>query len=148
MKNFLIWYCCILHLVWGTLILIDPSTINITAIHSISRLITNPILLGSSCILCAILAIIGMTKKFHKTFWGLTLMLPQQLILMESLIGAIIAISHSTFADGVVRPRAFIACDQAPAILAAILHTIAIIEIHLHEVIVYWERKIIKCKNI
>jgi len=73
--------------------------------------------------------------------WGLTLLfepaagnitaihlIPQQFVLMMSAFGAIAAIMHSTFADGVPRPRGFILADQSPAVLAAAFHTAAIIE--------------------
>jgi len=101
------------------------------------------IVLGITCLLCGVLALVGLTHKFRYGFWGLTLALPQQFILMESLIGAVIAISTSSFADGVIRPRLFIAADQVPAILAAILHTMAIVNLHINGVFSLWKRKII-----
>ncbi len=59
--------------------------------------------------------------------WVVVLLLPQQILLMMGVSGAIEAIWLSQFADGVLRPRAFIAADQINSVLAAIGHTVAII---------------------
>jgi hypothetical protein len=60
------------------------------------------------------------------------MLLPQQTLLMISACGAILAIYFSRYADGVVRPRPFIAADQIHVILAALGHTTAVVAYVLH----------------
>jgi len=142
-RYWIIYYCCCLHLVWGLILLFNTSALNITAIHSMTSFfgLDNHIALGIVCILFGIAAFVGAFERFKNTSLGLAMMTPQQFILMESAIGAIMAISHSCFADGVIRDRAFIGADQAPAILVALFHTCAIIDFHLKDVIYFWTRR-------
>lgn len=56
--------------------------------------------------------------------WRLFLcLLPQQATLMLSAMSAISSVMASHYADGVLRPRAFIFADQWGNIIPAILHT-------------------------
>jgi hypothetical protein len=57
-------------------------------------------------------------------------MLPQQLLLIISAVGGIVAIISGHYADLEPRPRFFIAADQMPGIVAAFCHTFAIIDLH------------------
>ena len=142
-RYWIIYYCCFLHFAWGIILITNPSALNITAINSMTATygLNNNITLGIACLIVGTGAFMATFDKFKNTSLGLAMMIPQQFILMESAIGAIMAITHSCFADGVIRDRAFIAADQAPAILAAIFHTLAIIDFHLKEVINFWWEK-------
>jgi hypothetical protein len=53
--------------------------------------------------------------------------LPQQAILIMSAWTALTAMWSGEFADGVSRPVAFIVADQAPAVIAAALHAVALV---------------------
>lgn len=77
-------------------------------------------------LLVSALSVMGMMKKMNRVT-DLIFMLPQQFVLTLSAVGAVSSIVASQFADGVVRPRAFIAADQCPAIFLAIGHTVAIL---------------------
>lgn len=61
---------------------------------------------------------------------SLSALLPQQVLLTLSAYAATAAVIAGHYGDGLPRPRLFILADQAPAILALILHTAAVIEIH------------------
>ena len=52
----------------------------------------------------------------------------QQFFMLVSAFGAFNAIRHSRFADGVVRPWAFITADQHLWLLIGIAHTIAVVD--------------------
>lgn len=117
-------YAITLHLCWCAFILIDPAAVNATAVHALARYIHPPPFLAGVIFGVAILAIAGL---FTRTPWIVILLAPQQIILMMSASGAIEAIWNSQFADGIIRPRAFLAADQIYSVLAAFGHTAAII---------------------
>ena len=130
-RNWIFVFAVTLHLLWGVLLLWDGvNAAFITAIHTSLNIFGNRVLLGT-----LYLAASGLVCITHfcgtpslKNVW---LVLPQQFMLMVSALGACIAIWKSQFADGVDRPRAFIMADQAPAILMAIFHTMALLEIYV-----------------
>lgn len=61
---------------------------------------------------------------------GLSLMLPQQVLLLISTFAGLQAVFMGAYADGVVRPWPFILTDQLPIILAAPLYTVAVVLYH------------------
>lgn len=62
----------------------------------------------------------------------LAALLPQQALLTLSAYAAVSAITAAHYGDGLMRPRVFILADQAPAMIALVLHTAALIEMHAH----------------
>ena len=112
-----------LHFAWALILFIDDSALGATAIHALYRWIPMPwlmlVIVGA-----AMLALISIVSKPP---WFVILLLPQQVLLVMSAAGAVEAIWLAQFADGVVRPRAFLAADQFYSILACIGHTVAII---------------------
>ena len=112
-----------LHLVWAMLIIADTSAMDATAIASVHRWIDYPWII-LALISVASLAIIGLAAGSP---WFVLLLIPQQILLTMSAVGAIEAIWISQFADGVIRSRAFITADQVYSILTAIGHTAAIV---------------------
>jgi hypothetical protein len=116
-------YAVALHLVWGVLGLVDPAAYDSTAFSALFRLFgyaTSPI-----CFAVAASALVGIGT--HGRLKGLAFMLPQQTILLISAFGAVHAMMLSQFADGVIRPRAFIIADQVPAVITAIGHTVSMV---------------------
>ena len=116
-------YAITLHLVWAFILLFDDAATNATAVHALFRYI-HPTLFLSYVIGAAAFA--ALLALFSEKPWIVILLLPQQILLMMSAAGAIEAIWLAQFADGVIRPRAFIAADQFYSILAAVGHTAAI----------------------
>jgi hypothetical protein len=105
------------------MIFLDQSALHATGLASLYRYIQPPLLLASVIGGAALLALTAVTIE---TPWIVILLLPQQVILMMSAAGAVEAMWLAQFADGVLRPRAFIAADQMYSVLAAIGHTMAI----------------------
>ena len=129
--NWVIWYAICLHISWSVLLFVGGAQ-HTTAIDSLLNLfgdyrVTAAVIGGAG-----VLALIGIVfeRRFAKwgAAWGITTMGLQQYLLLMSAGAAIRAISDSSFADGVIRPRTFIASDQLPSILAAVFHSFALIE--------------------
>ena len=122
------------------LLLYGDTVGDITAIHHTLQLGFSPLWLGVTYLTVAGLAALGMVRKVGSLklniFGSLLVVLPQQFLLMFSAVGACVAIYHSQFADGVVRPRAFLAADQCPAIFLAIFHTCALVDLHVRRL--FW----------
>ena len=126
-SSWIVWYAIILHIVWGIVLLLSGVPTRITAIYALNEVVNNHVVLGLIMIIAGVLACVGIYS--HKTdIKTLVLVLPQQFLLIMSMLGAMEAIDKSSFADGVIRPREFIFCDQFPAILASVLHTVALLQ--------------------
>lgn len=122
--SIMVLFAVALHLWWTLMILIDRSAVNATGIASLHRFIFPAGLLAAVLFAAAVMAFAAL---FIRRPWMVLLLLPQQVLLMMSAAGALEAIWLAQFADGVLRPRAFIAADQMYSVLAAIGHTMAII---------------------
>lgn len=119
----IILYGIVLHAVWATALFFDAAVRGVTAIWEISTWAPAPY---TKFVLAAVAFLAGVALFFD----GLrrtALLLPQQTILFLSAVGAVEAMYLSAYADGVLRPRAFLIADQLPAVLLAVAHTIAII---------------------
>jgi hypothetical protein len=104
----------------------DPAAGNATAVHTLLNFIPTSSAIAAYFGVAA-LATIGLFCR--RNIVKALCMLPQQFIMMVSSGGALLSMWLGQFADGVQRPHAFLIADQAPAIIAAILHTYAIIMI-------------------
>lgn len=122
--SIMVLYAIILHLSWAFILLFDDAATNATALNALFRYIHPTILLSYVISTAAIAAFFGLF--FESSPWIIILLLPQQILLMMSAAGATEAIWLAQFADGVIRPRAFIAADQLYSVLAAVGHTAAI----------------------
>lgn len=129
-RKWVIWYAIALHFVWGVCLLFSPDPLGVTAIHTFGGALPHR-WLGALFIGVAVFAAVEMMAQ-RWGFWWLMLLIPQQAVLMLSAWGALHAISTSRFADGVPRPPLFILCDQLPAVLAAVFHSAALIEVMFH----------------
>lgn len=123
----IVMYAIALHLVWAIGLIIDPSSAGATAVNSVIRLFGEPMMSSAALILVAVAAMIGLLDSHRRR--SVILLLPQQFLLYVSAFGSYLAIRNGMFPDGVVRSPWFIAVDQAPAILSAIGHTLAIVKI-------------------
>jgi len=111
-----------LHFFWAFIILYDPQSLGATGIASLYRIIHPSSLLVLTLVCSSTLTLIGLLLRYPLSF---ILLIPQQILLMMSAAGAIEAIFISQYADGVLRPWAFIAADQVYSIIAALGHTLA-----------------------
>lgn len=113
------------------MLLVSADAAGTTAVAWLFRVIPQHTTLGCFLIGTGVSAIAGSLVERRLSLMSLLLIIPQQLTLLLSALGACFAISASAFADGVVRPRLFIAADQLPAILSALFHTCAIVETYM-----------------
>lgn len=154
-RYLVLWYALVLHACWGIVLVFDESAQHATAVAYLNRwclLLLNetpkplpvPGAVGDlvllppayhllSFLLLAVsgLALLAITHGRRFPFQGLELLLPQQFFLTMSGVGAVEAVCTGRFADGTVRPWALILCDQLPALLAAALHTLALLDYYL-----------------
>jgi hypothetical protein len=122
--SIMVLFAIVLHLWWAATLAIDNSALNVNAISALYRYIHPLPLLVVVITVAATMALIGL---FTKLPWVLLFLIPQQALLMMSAAGAIESMWLGQFADGIIRPHAFIAADQFYSVLAALGHTIAII---------------------
>jgi hypothetical protein len=121
------WAIGFLHLVQGIILFGWDTAAYTTAMNSMVRFTSylgdGHYLAGSILIFAAILAAYAGFSAAKRPLITVSLLLPQQLILLIVMFGAIEAIAIQSFADGVVRPWAFIATDQMPSIIIGGCHT-------------------------
>jgi hypothetical protein len=123
----IIWYAVLLHTLWACLLLASNKPYGATPLHvyrSVPRLLMAGVLLTASVL--AAWAVI----RHQRSWQTLAALLPQQAILTVSAAGAVAAVVVAHYGDGVIRPREFILADQAPVMLAFLLHTAAVVEMH------------------
>jgi hypothetical protein len=127
----IIWCAIALHALWGCLLLINDRALGATALHAFGgmpRLLTAGILFG-----VAAMAAVGVVWDRPRKA-TLALLLPQQAVLSISAMSAVMAVVHGRYGDGVPRPWYFILADQAPVILTMVLHTVAVVQLHMTRV--------------
>jgi hypothetical protein len=124
----IIWCAVALHVMWGCLLLFDGRVLGATALSAFADV--PRFVMAGVFFLVAALAVVGVTRR-HGTWLSLALLLPQQAVLTVSAVSAVMAVIHSEYGDGVARPWHFILADQAPVILTVVLHTIAVVQLHL-----------------
>lgn len=117
-------YCMMLHLWWAFMIALDKSALNATAVDALFRVFDDRWVIIFVLILASTMSLVGL---FGRWSWVSILLIPQQALLMLSAAGVLSAVFLSQFADGVLRPRAFIAADQMHMVWSAVGHTIALI---------------------
>lgn len=123
-------YATIMHLLWGVLLLIDPTAFNVTAINVFSSIGLNLYFTSALFLLIGSLASFAVYWNIYYIPHSICWVLPQQTILSISAVGALQAMILSRFADGVIRSRVFIIADQMPIILIAVLYGIALVQIY------------------
>lgn len=128
-NSWTVWYVICLHWLWGALLLSSPAPLNITAINSLTHFgFISSSYVGVLFLVVAFLAAISRaTPKAVSIFF----ILPQQLVLLVSAVGAVTAMISGTFADGVVRSVPFLIADQAPAVLIAAFHILSVYKDYL-----------------
>ncbi len=114
-----------LHLTWAVALSIDSAAGNATSIHTLLNFVSS----DAAIVIYSSAAVLAISGFFQRGIREALFLLPQQFIMMISAGGALQAMWLGQFADGVQRSHAFLITDQVPAVIAAILHTYAIIRI-------------------
>jgi hypothetical protein len=117
-------YAIMLHFMWAATLIFNHAAGNATSVHTLLIFMDIPwaILTYFSV---ALLAIVGLF--YEKGLMKPLCLLPQQFIMLLSAGGSIWAMWLGQFADGIQRSHEFLIADQSPSVIAAILHTFAII---------------------
>jgi len=119
----IILYAVLLHLTWCAALLYDSAAGRATAVHTLLDYVS-PTVAAGIYFAVAGCALLGFFCRRVATPYYL---LPQQAIMMISAGGALQAMWLGQFADGVQRSHAFLVADQAPAVIGAFLHSLAIL---------------------
>lgn len=124
--HIIITIACALHFTQALALSVNPSVVGVTSIFTIGRT------LGAPLTITVFVAAAGLALWSQLLHYGQTkalMLIPQQMLLFISAAGALGYMYVSHFADGVVRPQAFIVADQSVTILLALGHAWALIEI-------------------
>ena len=127
--RWVIWYAVALHTAWAVLLLFGSAPLGSTAMHVFAG-VPRPLVVAA-LVAVVIPAAWAANRRRVPSRWTLLAVLPQQAVLTMSAVAAVSAVVQARYGDGVIRPRGFIAADQAPVVLTMVLHTFAIIEMHV-----------------
>jgi hypothetical protein len=122
----MVYYAVLLHGIWALMLLASDDPFGSTPVNSLffgHRFVTAAVLLAAS-----LMAVRGIRRKGTRAGW--MLIVPQQVLLMVSAVGGVVAAFLGHYADGVARPGLFIAADQLPGVVAAVCHTFAMVDLH------------------
>jgi len=126
MRNWMIWYACLLHLSWGVILMFSAAPLHSTPLAYFP--IHNRFLAGFFMVAIAIAAHAGLSNRVRFRRLAIALTFPQQFAMMVSALSAIVCVSRGAYADGVYRDPMFILADQLPSILAMLMHSFALLD--------------------
>ena len=110
------------------MLLTSNSPMDVTAISTVKSIgLASSSFMGLFYLLVAVSGLLGVLNKRKE---GLIFVLPQSFLLIVSAFGAAQAMVSGMFADGIIRPVAFLVVDQSPAIIAAILHSMNVLDLY------------------
>ena len=125
-----VWYAVSLHAIWAALLFGNAKAMRSTAVSGPAKLFPNHYGLAILLVTVAVCALTGIYLK-RLSASKVMLLVPQQIMLGLSAFAAVKAMYFGHFADGVPRPRPFLIADQAPAVLALLVHSATIIYLAL-----------------
>lgn len=114
-----------LHLVWSLGLLMDPVAVNATGPHALLIIAGDASKASLLFVTVAALASIGVMEPQHP--WRALFILPQQIVLWFSAVGAGRAMFLGTFADGTIRTSWFLIVDQVLIVLLTLGHTVSLL---------------------
>jgi hypothetical protein len=124
--QWIIYYACTLHLLWGVLLLFGASPLMSLPL-SVMAAWPVPAAAAAMFVVSGA-ALLALLREREMGGVGVWLCLPQQFLLTTCAIRALTAVSQGQYADGTVRDPLFILADQGPVILTALFHTFALVE--------------------
>lgn len=116
-------FAALLHAVQGVFALFDPAALRATPLSGLAWL--GHVGAGALLLSATAAALWSVWTRAHDVW----LVLPQQCVLVATAYTSGAAIWRQAYADGELRPLAFIAADQCGIVLLAIVHVVAIIDI-------------------
>lgn len=116
----------VLHILWAITLVFSPSGLGSTPVSGVYHYIHFLPYMVAVFLSASLLALYAVGKVKDEIIRALFLM-PQQALLLFSAFAAINAITTQHYADGVMRPLAFILTDQMPVVLLTIGHSLGLI---------------------
>ena len=118
-----------LHFLWGLIVLCYGTLYLTTPQAYIHMLLTSTFSTGVVYITVSLLALYA-EYAWYKQYFVISLLFlcPQQLLMLLSGSSSINAALKGEYANGVVLPHMFILSDQLPIVIAAIVHTLAMLD--------------------
>ena len=121
----------VLHIHWGIGLQLSPESVGVTAIAHTARFFGgNPTATGLFLFVVGGLAAASLVLK-HSYWPSLLLVIPQQIVLLNSLWGSLWCAWHNVYADGTPHPGGFIFNDQVVHVLIGLFHTIAVLDLYV-----------------
>jgi hypothetical protein len=130
-RNWILIYGITVHYLWGAALLLSADPVGATPLTDWRRL--PHAVAGLTLATLATLALTGMLQARRRgpSMRSLLLLLPQSSVIVFSGLSSLTAILTSHYADGVPRPHLFIGADQIGVVVIAVLHTWALVEMHI-----------------
>lgn len=122
----IIYYASAIHALWLVAVILDSSALNATGLAALLNAFGSRPAVAVALAVSTSLALTGLYRPCENRFARIAMLMPQQFLLVLSAGGAAQAIFSGHFADGVLRPVAFIFADQLHYVLKAAFHTGAI----------------------
>lgn len=136
MKTYwIIWLAIGLHLIQGSMLILDPSVGDVNSLHFLLRFFPSARIAGFHLLTVAALALIERIRAYGRIpkLGHLLLLLPQQFILLITTGGVFEALINGRFSNTLVATSPFIIASQCPIIITTILYCLAIIEVYIPE---------------
>jgi hypothetical protein len=134
----------LLQLTTGLLVLFFPSAANVTPLGYINTLISSRVAVGVIFIVTSLGCVFALaaehTDNLKLIGIGFLFIAAQQVLLLFEMVGPIMAIANSHYADLEIRPRAFIANDQKYAIALGLIHPFVLVQYFINVVSTNEER--------
>ena len=120
-----------LHILWGIGLQLSPESVGVTAIaHTAKYFRDNATATG--LFLFVVGASAAASLKLKHLYWpSLVLVVPQQIVLLNSLWGSLWCAWHSMYADKTPHPGGFIFNDQGIHVWVGLFHTIAVLDLYV-----------------
>ena len=115
----------VMHMIWAFGLAIDQEAINATGLHTLLVVAHLPSV--AAVIYCGVATLATVGLSLRQTPFTVFLILPQQVVLWFSIVGALHAMYLGQFADGVQRDNWFLIVDQIPVVLIGFGHTVALL---------------------
>ena len=117
------------HLAWAAFVMVDPAARGASPLAIFASWPTwaMVVVLVLVTALAAGASLVPVAARLGR-LWRITLMLPQQTVLVASALHVCLLVWSQHYADGIIRPFFFMAADQLPVVLIAIVHTAALLD--------------------
>lgn len=127
--KYIVLFASLLHLVWAGLLFSSEGAGYSTPVAVLLKVFGGEVRAGIVLLAVSVAAMWYPFRQYEVSARAIAAtLIPQQIILLISAGGALWAVLQGHYADGVIRPFAFILSDQLPSILLALIYTATVLE--------------------